>query len=207
MEIGVIFISPKTLRCVPQPAAHFSDQQLLERFRLSSDNKYAGLLLQRYTLLLFGVCMKYLKNEEEARDAVQQVCMKALHEMPKYEVTYFKSWIYTIARNHCLMQLRKTHRQVNEDNLSNLPDPAGEWMDRRRAELEKEELLELVEQGLAALQVPQKQCVTLFYLQKMSYQQIATHTGFTLLQVKSAIQNGKRNLRIWVEKHRNDHAS
>ena len=83
------------------------DQELLQRFYADGNNQWLGQLLQRYTLMLLGVCMKYLKNEEEAKDAVQQIFEKAIHELGKYKVDYFKSWIYMVAKNYCLMQLGK----------------------------------------------------------------------------------------------------
>ena len=88
------------------PNSHISDQQLLNSFYSSRDNHWLGILLQRYTLLLLGVCMKYLKNEEEAKDCVQQVFLKAITELHKYRVEYFKSWLYMVAKNHCLMKFR-----------------------------------------------------------------------------------------------------
>jgi RNA polymerase sigma-70 factor (ECF subfamily) len=90
----------------PKLNKHISDQELLERFYADRDNQWLGILLERYTLLLLGVCMKYLKNEELARDSVQQIFLKAITELQKYRVEYFKSWIYMVAKNHCLMQLR-----------------------------------------------------------------------------------------------------
>jgi RNA polymerase sigma factor (sigma-70 family) len=86
--------------------SHIPDQELLDHYYADGNTRWLGLLLSRYTLLLFGVSMKYLKNEEEAKDAVQYVFLKALTEIPKYKVTWFKSWIYMITRNHCLMVLR-----------------------------------------------------------------------------------------------------
>ncbi|HEX4373117.1 MAG TPA: sigma-70 family RNA polymerase sigma factor, partial [Puia sp.] len=94
---------------------HISDQQLLDNFYTDHNNKWIGILLERYTLLLFGVSMKYLKNEEEAKDAVQQIFYKVIIEIEKYKVSYFKSWIYMIAKNHCLMVLRKRQDNVNID--------------------------------------------------------------------------------------------
>jgi RNA polymerase sigma-70 factor (ECF subfamily) len=187
---------------------HLTDQQLLHLYRDSNNNHYLGILLQRYTLLLLGVCMKYLKDEEAAKDAVQQVFIKALNEAGKYEITYFKSWIYTVARNYCLMELRKNHYTVSEDSLpGGLPDGSPDPLEERYLQEKKEQMLQLVEQGLEQLQDPQKICVRLFYLEKNSYQQIAERTGQSLMQVKSAIQNGKRNIKIWVEKQRHFHAS
>jgi RNA polymerase sigma-70 factor (ECF subfamily) len=192
---------------VSDSSNQFSDQQLLQLFRESGNNQYAGILLQRYTLLLFGVCMKYLKNEEESKDAVQQVFIKALGEMGKYEITYFKSWLYTVARNHCLMALRKSNRVIPDDHIEDIAGSDGDPIEEKQIRQEREQLLGWLEDGLQQLQEPQKQCVTLFYLEKRSYQDIAAATGISLMQVKSAIQNGKRNLRIWVEKQRNHHAS
>src|ERR1043165_3246764 len=85
---------------------HISDQELLELFYKDHNNEWLGILLQRYTLLLLGVCMKYLKNEEEAKDSVQQVFLKVLTEVSRYRIEYFKSWLYMVAKNHCLMKLR-----------------------------------------------------------------------------------------------------
>ena len=89
-----------------QKINHIEDNELLKRFYSDYNNEWLGILLPRYTLLLYGVCMKYLKNEEDAKDCVQQVFLKVINELHKYKVEYFKSWIYMIAKNHCLMKLR-----------------------------------------------------------------------------------------------------
>ncbi len=176
-----------------------TDQELLDRFGADRDNGWLGVLLERYTLLLLGVCMKYMKQEEEAKDCVQQVFVKIITELPKYKVEYFKSWIYTIARNHCLMRLRDRQGRapaVLTDNLLfSWDEEAG-----KNKHLEKEQLLELMSEALEELGKEQKLCVILFYLEKRSYQEIAESTGFTLMQVKSHIQNGKRNLKLLMEK-------
>ena len=180
----------------PDKYKHIDDNELLRRFYSDKNNEWLGGLLQRYTLLLLGVCMKYLKNEELAKDAVQQVFLKAISELHKYEVDYLKSWLYTIARNHCLMQLRDKTQfiPVTENTELYGDDHLKENL------LEKEQTLVLMEQCLLELIGPQKDCLTLFYLQKKSYQEIVELTGFSLLQVKSYIQNGKRNLKIVVER-------
>jgi RNA polymerase sigma factor (sigma-70 family) len=178
--------------------SHINDQQLLGYFKADKNNNWLGILLQRYTLLLFGVCMKYLKNEEEAKDAVQQIFLKAITELHKYEVEYFKSWLYMVAKNHCLMKLRdKPGRLVDIKEqmiISNEDD------NNIQVHLIKDKQLELVTTSLQELNPEQKQCVTLFYLEKKTYQDIADETGYSLMQVKSYIQNGKRNLKILLEK-------
>lgn len=180
---------------------HITDNELLQNFYLDKDNQWLGLLLPRYTLLLLGVCMKYLKNEEEAKDSVQQIFLKAITELHKYQVDYFKSWIYTVAKNHCLMKLRDRPGKATTDFSENM---AGllteEWHDIKFQHLEKDRTLELMSNALHELSSEQKQCVTLFYLEKQSYQSIAESTGFSVLKVKSYIQNGKRNLKILLDK-------
>ena len=176
--------------------SHISDQALLEHFYADSNNEWLGILLERYTYLLLGVCMKYLKNEEEAKDAVQQIFLKAITELAKYKVDYIKSWLYMVAKNHCLMKLRDKQIIVSAEEQKYL---SAEETDKQ-VMLEKETALTYLETALEELNNEQKTCVTLFYLQKRSYQEIADYTGFTLLQVKSHIQNGKRNLKILVDK-------
>jgi RNA polymerase sigma factor (sigma-70 family) len=180
-----------------------TDQQLLENFYADHDNEWLGILLQRYTLLLLGVCMKYLKNEEDAKDSVQQVFLKVIQELQKYKVDYFKSWLYMVAKNHCLMKLRDRQGKITTEINDRLSIKAGEETDRNNL-LQHEHRFELMDNALKELNPEQQQCITLFYLEKKSYQEISDATGFNMLQVKSYIQNGKRNLRILIEKKLQD---
>ncbi len=176
---------------------HMTDNELLEHFYADSNQEWVGILLQRYTLLLLGLCMKYLKDETEAKDCVQQIFLKVLTEVPKYKIDYFKSWLYMVAKNHCLMRLREKDKNVKE--LSEKSNIAHNETDRHDL-LQNEQTYELLEEAIGDLNAEQKVSVTLFYLQKKSYQQIADQTGYSLMQVKSYIQNGKRNLKILLEK-------
>ena len=178
--------------------SNISDKEILENFYTSNNKEWLGILLQRYTLLLLGVCMKYLKNEEEAKDSVQQVFLKVIQELHKYKVEYFKSWLYMVAKNHCLMRLREKQGKITtgiNDRQMAQPDEETD----RQVLLQNDHTLELMELALKELHPEQQQCVTLFYLQKKSYQQISEETGYSMLQVKSYIQNGKRNLKILIE--------
>jgi len=180
---------------------HITDQELLQNFYLDRDNQWLGILLPRYTLLLLGVCMKYLKNEEEAKDCVQQIFLKTITELHKYQVDYFKSWIYMVAKNHCLMKLRDRPGRSTTDLTENVAGVISEEeLDMKFLHLEKNRTLDLMSIALEELSDEQKQCVTLFYLEKKSYQAIAATTGFSVLKVKSNIQNGKRNLKILLDK-------
>jgi len=182
--------------------SHISDQDLLAKFNADRNNEWLGILLQRYTLLLLGVCMKYLKNEDDAKDSVQQIFLKVIQELQKYKVDYFKSWLYMVAKNHCLMKLRDRQSKIPAELTDRLMAAPGEETDWN-ALVQTDLALELMESSLKELNPEQLQCVTLFYLEKKSYQEITESTGFSMLQVKSYIQNGKRNLKILIEKKLN----
>lgn len=177
---------------------YITDAELLDYYTSDSNSEWIGILLERYTLLLLGVCMKYLKNEEEAKDCVQQIFLKVLSEAGKYKIDYFKSWLYMVAKNHCLMRLRDVQgrniKEINEQVYI-----AAEDVDKSEL-IQNEKTYSLLEDAMDELNEEQKLCVTLFYLQKKSYQQIAGLTSYNLLQVKSYIQNGKRNLKLLLEK-------
>lgn len=178
------------------------DQELLERFYQDGDLEWLGILLPRFSMLLYGLCFKYLKDEEEAKDAVQQVFIKAMSELPKYRVTYIKSWLYMVAKNHCLMKLRgNAHRTV--ELKESVTISAFEHSNEEEAK-EKEIKLEALEKALNGLNQEQRVCITLFYLQKKSYTQVSQETGFNMMQVKSYIQNGKRNLKILMSSEHNE---
>ena len=181
-----------------QKINHIDDKELLNRFYSDYNNEWLGLLLPRYTLLLFGVCMKYLKNEEDAKDCVQQIFLKTINELHKYKVEYFKSWIYMIAKNHCLMKLRDKGKYTVEitEKMAGTPDTTED----RNLLIEKDNTLSNMQSALQQLNHEQQLCVTLFYLEKKSYTEIAVKTGYNMMQVKSNIQNGKRNLRLLLEK-------
>jgi RNA polymerase sigma-70 factor (ECF subfamily) len=176
---------------------HITDSELLDLYYKDRNQEWIGILLERYTLLLLGVCMKYLKDEHEAKDCVQQIFLKVLTELPKYRVDYFKSWLYMVAKNHCLMRLRdKGNKEVKE-----LSDKYAAEADTSLHDLSKDDkAYEYLEESINELNEEQRQCVILFYLKKKSYSEIAAITGFSALQVKSYIQNGKRNLKNILER-------
>lgn len=182
----------------------YSDATLLDLYKKDKDTKWIGYLFERYTLLVFGVCMKYLKQVNDAKDATQQVFEKAFLEVNKYEVTYFKSWIYSIARNHCLMQLRG--KGIQTVFMETLPEDLGEDFNTQEIFNPSvhlfEQQIENLGDAIAHLNQEQKLCIDLFYLQKLSYREIEEKTGFSFQQVKSHIQNGKRNLRIYLEQQK-----
>jgi RNA polymerase sigma factor (sigma-70 family) len=178
------------------------DKELYDLFLQQKNNKWLGLLLERYTLILIGVCMKYLRNEEDAKDTVQTVFEVAIKEIEKQRVDNFGGWLYKIAINECLMRLRKNKQSFTEltEKLENIDADLNNSDNE-----EKEEDLKFIENHLAQLAVEQKDCLERFYLFKQSYLKISEFTGYSLNEVKSHIQNGKRKLRlIYLKQKHND---
>jgi RNA polymerase sigma factor (sigma-70 family) len=166
------------------------DADLVQLYRKSGDAQHLGTLFKRYSGVILGVCMKYLKNHAEAEDAVMEIFEKLHLDLKRAEIDYFRGWLYPVARNHCLMKLRKAGLDV--EFPEDLPPIAATEDD---FDVEKEASLQQLEQALPHLKDEQRQCIDLFYLQEKSYKEVAIETGFTLNEVKTHIQNGKLNLK------------
>jgi len=174
------------------------DKELLQSFYNDKNNECLGILLQRYTSMLLGVSMKYLKDEDDAKDSVQQIFLKVINELQKYKVEYFKSWLYMVAKNHCLMKLR--NKKFDTVEVSDKLMSVENEIEERIILVVKETSLNNLEDALKLLNEEQRVCVTLFYLNKKTYQEIIEATNYNALQVKSNIQNGKRNLKIILQR-------
>lgn len=181
-----------------------TDEQLTAGYFKRHDPELIGILYRRYTHLLFSVCYKYLQNREDAEDAVMQLFEKLFLLLKKEEVKNFKSWIYTIAKNECLMQLRHV-KVVDRSRDENLKKLEAEIMESEGGEhlLPEDNNREHIEQlhsAIGHLNESQCMCIKLFYLEEKSYQEVADLTGFSQNEVKSHLQNGRRNLKISLQK-------
>ncbi len=175
------------------------DEGLINQYRNGGDLQVLGELYQPYMSLVYGVCLKYLKGREESRDAVMQIFEKLVGALRKHEVRNFKSWLYSLARNYCLMQLRAEKGRHFED-ISLVVMETGGFMHPDDG-LGRELSLNKLEKCIEELGPEQRQCVQLFYLQQKCYKEIQEVTGFEGSKVKSYIQNGKRNLKICMERN------
>lgn len=151
-----------------------------------------GVLFNRYAHLVLGLCMQYLKDQNEAQDMCMAIFEKLMVELRKNEVQYFKSWLYTLSRNECLMHLRKKGNPRTLEAAEKYTEEVQETEANSKALLELK--LEDLKQALTYLNEEQRACVERFYLKQQSYAAIAEATGMELKKVKSNIQNGKRNL-------------
>ncbi len=176
---------------------NYSDTKLVHFYRKDGDLNTLSILYQRYMDLIYGVCLKYLKDPEASKDAVINIYEELITKLKQHEVSNFKSWLYTLSRNHCLMQLRREKGH----NTVEIPEQFMQMEEMLHLEdvLQKEEQLTGMEKCLEQLSAEQKTCVTLFYLQGKCYNDIMEQTGIDWNKVRSNIQNGRRNLKLCME--------
>ena len=175
------------------------DADLIKSYKSSGDLGVLGQLYNKYMHLVFGVCVNYLKDEEQSKDAVMQIFEELVVKLRVHEVQNFKSWLHVLTRNHCLMALRKN----SKNETVSLEDTFVENTDFVHLDIDdaKESKLSVMEKCMDKLPEEQKVTVDLFYLQEKCYKEVAEITGYDMLKVKSYIQNGKRNLKICIEKN------
>jgi len=178
-----------------------NDEELLEEFTSSGSLEALGELYSGYMHLVYGVCLKYLKNREESMDAVMQIFDKLITDIPKQKIANFRSWLYVVTKNYCLIQLR-SGKSYNEK--------FSEWVQDQKTFMENNNYLHPVDdeeydnkEALAdcieRLKAEQKECIRQFYYENRCYSEIATILGVDEKKVKSHLQNGKRNLKLCIE--------
>lgn len=178
--------------------ATLTDQELIAAYKKSSDMNFLGTLYLRYMDLVFGVCLKYFKDAEKAKDAVMDIYLELCSKLLHHEVENFKPWLHVVARNHCLMQLRSPKNlKVGEFNANFMQSHQTTHLENEA--LENEAYFIQLEQCMENLPEDQQQSIRLFYLQKKCYNEIAVITGYEWNKVRSYIQNGKRNLKQCLE--------
>lgn len=179
-----------------------SDEALLMLYQNEANSEIIGVFFERYSTLVLGVCMKYLKNKESAKDATQEIFKKLIEDLKRYDIGNFKSWLYTLSKNHCLMQLRKHDSKSSVNNneyfLANVVESEDNWHPTNE-DLDEESIVHL-NNCLGGLSEEQKSCIEKFYYKKRSYIEISKDLGLELKKVKSLLQNGRRNLKLCMEK-------
>ena len=178
--------------------SHLTDNELVIQYKKTGDKIYVGELYKRYTHLVLGMCINYFKDRDVAKDMVLQIFEKLFEELKKREVENFKAWLTFVVRNYCISELRKMQTQLNRD-IEYQYQLKNQLIEEDKEEVaEEEEKLEALEKAMESLNPFQKKCIELFYLKNMSYTQIVEMTGYSVNEVKSYIQNGKRNLKMII---------
>lgn len=179
-----------------------TDAELIEKFRDSGDLEELGVLYERYMHLVYGVCLKYLQERAGAQDGVTAIFEKLITELPRHEVGNFKSWLYVLTKNYCLMQIRS--RKSETKRLHDYQDDEKIFVESEQEmhpiDEEEQELNEALQKCIEQLKGEQQQCIRMFYFDSKSYKEIADTLNLEEKKVKSFIQNGKRNLKICLEK-------
>ena len=174
-----------------------TDAELVAAYQKSSELDVLAMLYQRYMELVYGVCLKYLPDEESAKDAVMNIFEELINKLKNHQVDNFRGWLHVVAKNHCLMQLRSA-KNVKTTALNESVVQLEENL-HLNGVMDKESQLEQMTGCIQSLPGEQKQCIELFYLQNKSYNEIVDITGFDWNSVRSYIQNGRRNLKICME--------
>lgn len=181
-----------------------TDAELIIMYKTSNDLEVLGQLYQRYTALVFGVCLKYLRNKEDSKDAVMQIFEKLIESLKKHDVQNFKSWLHVSSRNFCLMELRKRKRQ---EFTVQYEDSTFENMEFGLSKHHNDEDIldndiDILKKCIEKLTLQQKTCIQLFFIEENSYKEVSLNSGYEIKKVKSYIQNGRRNLKKCIEKNR-----
>ncbi|MCD7935951.1 MAG: sigma-70 family RNA polymerase sigma factor [Tannerellaceae bacterium] len=176
-----------------------TDEELLQTYCTSGDSEYFGELYNRYIPLIYGVCLKYLKDPDDAEDAVMEIFEHLLPRVANYEIRGFKTWVYSVARNHCLQILRKDQPEIFVDFTTHVME-SDEVLHLLNEDGPDEERMAALNRCIEKLPEHQRTSIVLFFMEELSYVEIVEKTGYALSKVKSYIQNGKRNLAICIKK-------
>lgn len=174
-------------------------------YRATGDLAILGELYEQHMELIYAVCYNYLRDEDEAKDAVMNLFEQLVTDLRRHDVQQFGPWLHSVARNYCLMQLRKSQTHPKTELVTNAisetdDEPLLNSLSDETDTLDLEEDLTRMEACLQTLPPEQQTCLNLFYLERKSYTDVADLTGYDLKQVKSYLQNGRRNLKICMSK-------
>lgn len=181
-------------------AEELSDDELLVKLKETGDSSHFEQLYERYIPMIYGLCLKYLQNPEKSQDAVMDIYENISPKIGNYEIAIFKNWLYSVVKNHCFHILREDKKTIVVDFDSNLME-SDSVLTLLNDEANRDEKEEALNKCIEQLPDPQRISVIKFFFEDKSYADIVDETGYHLKSVKSYIQNGKRNLKICIEKN------
>lgn len=177
------------------------DHSLLSKYMLTEDGDDYTRLFSRYTHLVYGVCLKYLGNRDDSMDAVMQIFEKTVLSVKENPPDNYRVWLYVVAKNHSLMELRSRSAQKRREERWAMEQPLFMESDDMLHPLDRDngEATEALKECIEQLNEKQRLSVEMFYFNEQSYREIAKHLNSDEKKVKSLLQNGKRNLKICLE--------
>lgn len=181
-----------------------TDEELIERFKRSGSEHFMNELFGRYYAVIYGFCLKHLYDKEICKDATNSIFELLLKKIPENDIQHFKAWLFTIVRNYCFSSLRKQQKSTDlHEKWENFEKKSESFMENEGFErlINREGALkEKIDKALGQLPKGQAACIRLFFLEEKSYKEIVAETAYDLKQVKSFLQNGKRKLKVLLEK-------
>ena len=91
------------------------DLELIALYKKDKDKNILGVLFKRYTRFVFSVCMKYLKDEDKSNDVVMDIFEQLFDKLLKHEISNFKPWLYSVAKNQCLHEMRENRHVLRDE--------------------------------------------------------------------------------------------
>ena len=175
-----------------------TDEKLLSEFLKNGDIEVLGELYSRYMHLVYGVCLKYLNDRDDAMDAVMQIFEKLHADLPDQKIMIFRNWLYVVTKNFCLMQIRaeKSHNKKEKEWVKDFMefDDSEHPIDSE----ERDKNLEL-EDCIEKLKAEQQECIRHFYYENRCYKEIGFIMDLDEKKIKSHLQNAKRNLKLCLD--------
>jgi len=164
---------------------------LIEAFQEGDEFAFVGLY-NRFKGPVYAFCYKMLLDRAKAQDVMQETFLRVYENRDRLmKTSAFKSWLFTIARNQCLNQIRQSHREVDlgQDIVERMPSSETPF-----TKMDKSEQVAFVTAFLHALKPEYREVLVLREYQNLSYEEIAAVTRNSISSVKSRLFKARRKL-------------
>jgi len=158
-----------------------------------------SFLVEKYQKMVYTLALKLMKKPEEAEELAQDTFVKAFQKIDSYEgKSKFSTWLYTIAYNSCISELRKRRiefkslddRQVTEDDEQKMVD--------YYRETKKEDQEKYLNLALEKLPEDDQVLLTLYYYENQSMDEISVITGLTVSNIKVKIHRARKRMQLFL---------
>ncbi len=168
-----------------------SDADIIREYLRTQNATYFSILYRKYAGKVYGKCLSILRNEDEAKDAVQDIFVKIMLNLGNFgEKSQFSTWIYSITYNFCidLIRKRKKEKTLFSDDIERVPDVAEEDVPD---EFMREMDIKYLKQVLEELSTGDRIILLMKYQDELSIKEIADTIDKTESAVKMKIKRAK----------------